>query len=104
MKLASLKDGRDGRLVVVSRDLRQFAPAEPVVRTLQQALDDWARVAPLLAEIAAGLEHGTTAAERFRERTAASPLPRAYQWVDGSAYLNHVELVRRARGAGIGKW
>ena len=99
MKLASLRDGRDGRLVVVSRDLRHFTSAEPVARTLQLAMDDWPRAEPLLREIAAGLERGTIASERFRERAAASPLPRAYQWVDGSAYLHHVELVRRARGA-----
>ena len=99
MKLASLKDGRDGRLVVVSRDLAHYAPATEAALTLQQALDDWASIAPRLDVIAKALEHGAAAAERFRERTAASPLPRAYQWVDGSAYLNHVELVRRARGA-----
>lgn len=99
MKLASLKDGRDGHLVVVSRDLTLCVSAEPFARTMQQALDNWTRVAPQLAEVATGLERGAAAAERFRERSAASPLPRAYQWLDGSAYLNHVELVRRARGA-----
>ncbi len=99
MKLASLKDGRDGRLVVVSRDLTRYAPADSVVSTLQEALDDWARFEPRLRAIAETLEHGAAAAERFRERSVASPLPRAYQWLDGSAYLNHVELVRRARGA-----
>ena len=99
MKLASLKDGRDGRLVVVSRDLTQYTSAQTVARTLQAAFDDWGRAEPRLRELAAGLERGSVLAERFREREAASPLPRAYQWVDGSAYLNHVELVRRARGA-----
>ena len=99
MKLASLKDGRDGRLVVVSRDLTRFVPAEPFAHTMQQAFDNWATVAPQLGEIAAMLDNGSNSGERFRERTVASPLPRAYQWVDGSAYLNHVELVRRARGA-----
>jgi fumarylacetoacetate (FAA) hydrolase len=99
MKLASLKGGRDGKLVVVSRDLTRYTPAEPVAATLQAALDDWSRLAPRLAELADGLERNAVVAERFREREAASPLPRAYQWVDGSAYLNHVELVRKARGA-----
>ncbi len=101
MKLASLKGGRDGHLVVVSRDLTRYAVAEPVARTLQQALDDWTRAEPRLRELADSLERGAVQAERFRERETASPLPRAYQWVDGSAYLNHVELVRRARGAEV---
>lgn len=100
MKLATLKNGsRDGRLVVVSRDLTQCTSAETVAPTLQAALDDWARVAPALAELAAGLEHGSVPADRFHEREAMSPLPRACQWADGSAYVNHVELVRKARGA-----
>jgi fumarylacetoacetate (FAA) hydrolase len=103
MKLASLKGGRDGRLVVVSRDLTRCTPAESVAPTLQAALDDWARAEPKLRAIAEALEHGAAASERFREREAASPLPRAYQWVDGSAYLNHVELVRQARGAEVPK-
>jgi fumarylacetoacetate (FAA) hydrolase len=100
MKLATLKDGtRDGRLVVVSRDLTRFTSAALVAPTLQAALDDWLSVAPKLGELAEGLEHGAVPSERFHEREAASPLPRAYQWADGSAYINHVELVRRARGA-----
>ncbi|GIL01113.1 MAG: 2-keto-4-pentenoate hydratase [Alphaproteobacteria bacterium] len=100
MKLASLKDGtRDGRLVVVSRDLTRCAEAGHVAPTLQAALDDWPRMSPRLAEIAEGLETGSQPARRFHEHEALSPLPRAYQWADGSAYLNHVELVRRARGA-----
>jgi fumarylacetoacetate (FAA) hydrolase len=103
MKLASLKGGRDGRLVVVSRDLTRCAPADTVAPTLQAALDDWARAEPQLRAITEALEHGAAASERFREREAASPLPRAYQWVDGSAYLNHVELVRQARGAEVPK-
>ena len=101
MKLASLKEGRDGRLVVVSRDLTRYITAEPAARTLQQALDDWGRAAPHLAEIADGLEQNPGNGERFRERAVSSPLPRAYQWLDGSAYLNHVELVRKARGAEV---
>ena len=99
MKLASLKGGRDGRLVVVSRDLRHFTDASGVAPTLQAALDDWAHAGPRLKALADDLERGTAFAERFREREAASPLPRAYQWIDASAFLNHVELVRKARGA-----
>ncbi|HVN01866.1 MAG TPA: fumarylacetoacetate hydrolase family protein [Caulobacteraceae bacterium] len=99
MKLASLDAGRDGRLVVVSRDLAWRADAPPAWPTLQVALDDWARAAPALAAIAARLEAGEGPRAPFDEAEAASPLPRAYQWADGSAYLNHVELVRRARGA-----
>ena len=99
MKLASLKGGRDGRLVVVSRDLAWCVGAEPIAPTLQAALDDWDACAPPLRQLAERLELGAVARQRFREHEAASPLPRAYQWADGSAYLNHVELVRRARGA-----
>jgi fumarylacetoacetate (FAA) hydrolase len=99
MKLASLKHGRDGRLVVVSRDLTRATDAFIVVPTLQAALDDWARVAPRLEVLAAELEVGSVPSFRFHEHECASPLPRAYQWADGSAYVNHVELVRKARGA-----
>jgi fumarylacetoacetate (FAA) hydrolase len=100
MKLASLKRGRDGRLVVVSRDLRWCVEATGVAPTLQAALDDWPRAQPALAAIAQMLESDAAGPRRpFDEAEAASPLPRAYQWADGSAYLNHVELVRRARGA-----
>jgi fumarylacetoacetate (FAA) hydrolase len=99
MKLASLKHGRDGRLVVVSRDLTRATDAFPVVATLQGALDDWARIGPRLADLAESLEHGSVPSFRFHEHDCASPLPRAYQWADGSAYVNHVELVRKARGA-----
>ncbi|MEO8812955.1 MAG: fumarylacetoacetate hydrolase family protein [Caulobacteraceae bacterium] len=99
MKLASLTGGRDGVLVVVSRDLAWFAPADGVAPTLQAALDDWERCAPLLAGVAESLDHGSIPRMRFHEHDAASPLPRAYQWADGSAYVNHVALVRRARGA-----
>ncbi|MDJ1159848.1 fumarylacetoacetate hydrolase family protein [Chelatococcus sp. SYSU_G07232] len=99
MKLASLKHGRDGRLVVVSKDLTRATDAFIVVPTLQAALDDWERVAPRLADLAEQLEHGSVPSFRFHEHDCASPLPRAYQWADGSAYVNHVELVRKARGA-----
>ncbi len=98
MKLASLKQGRDGRLVVVSRDLTRATDAFFIVPTLQAALDDWERVAPRLADLAEQLEHGSVPSFRFHEHDCAAPLPRAYQWADGSAYVNHVELVRRARG------
>lgn len=98
MKLASLKHGRDGRLVVVSRDLTRATEALPVVATLQQALDDWARVSPRLADLAEQLDHGSVPSFRFHEHDCMSPLPRAFQWADGSAYVNHVALVRQARG------
>lgn len=101
MKLASLKGGRDGRLVVVSRDLAWFAAAATIAPTLQAALDDWDRCEPYLRGLAESLEHDAVPRERFHEHEAASPLPRAYQWADGSAYVNHVELVRRARGAAM---
>ena len=99
MKLGSLKGGRDGRLVVVSDDLAWCAEAGHIAPTLQAALDDWARIEPQLALLATDLEHGVIPRDRFHERGAAAPLPRAYQWADGSAYVNHVELVRKARGA-----
>jgi fumarylacetoacetate (FAA) hydrolase len=99
MKLASLKSGRDGRLVVVSDDLAWCAEAAHIAPTLQAALDDWERAAPQLQMLATDLSHEVIPMMRFHERQAAAPLPRAYQWVDGSAYVNHVELVRKARGA-----
>ena len=99
MKLASLKHGRDGRLVVVSRDLNWFTDAFLIAPSLQAALDDWERCEPLLRALAESLEHEGVPRGRFREHEAAAPLPRAYQWADGSAYVNHVELVRKARGA-----
>lgn len=102
MKLATLRDGtRDGRLVVVSRDLTRCTDARRVAPTLQAALDDWDHVAPELEALSRDLEIGAEPEERFHERDALSPLPRAYQWADGSAYLNHVALVRRARGAAM---
>ena len=100
MKLATLKNStRDGRLVVVSRDLTRCSEVGHIARTLQDALDDWEHVAPRLERVAEGLETGSQPATRFHEHDAASPLPRAYQWADGSAYVNHVELVRKARNA-----
>ena len=100
MKLATLKDStRDGRLVVVSRDLTRCSEVGHIARTLQSALDDWAHAGPRLARVAEGIETGSQPTMRFHEHEAASPLPRAYQWADGSAYVNHVELVRKARNA-----
>jgi fumarylacetoacetate (FAA) hydrolase len=99
MKLASLKGGRDGRLVVVSNDLAWYSPADRIALTLQAALDDWERCEPELRGLAESLEHGSVPKARFHEHDAASPLPRAYQWADGSAYVNHVALVRQARAA-----
>ena len=99
MKLASLRKGRDGHLVVVSRDLTRATDASAVAKTLQSALDEWETIAPRLMDLAEALEHGSVPSFRFHEHDCASPLPRAYQWADGSAYVNHVELVRKARGA-----
>lgn len=99
MKLASMPGGRDGKLVVVTADLAWYAGAAHVVPTLQAALDDWQRYEPALRALATELEHGAIPRERFHERAVAAPLPRAFQWADGSAYVNHVELVRQARGA-----
>lgn len=99
MKLASLKGGRDGRLVVVSSDLAWFTDASHIAPTLQAALDHWGRCEAELRGLGESLEHAAVPRERFHEHAAASPLPRAYQWVDGSAYVNHVQLVRKARGA-----
>ena len=102
MKLATLKDGtRDGKLVVVSKDLTRYCAADNIAPTLQAALDDWAEVAPKLEALYTDVEHEAVPCERFHEREAHSPLPRAYQWADGSAYINHVELVRKARGAEV---
>jgi fumarylacetoacetate (FAA) hydrolase len=99
MKIGSLKRGRDGRLVVVSRDLAWCADATHIAPTLQAALDDWDTVAPQLELLSTDLAHEAIPMMRFHERNAAAPLPRAYQWADGSAYVNHVQLVRKARGA-----
>ncbi|MBN8956603.1 MAG: fumarylacetoacetate hydrolase family protein [Rhizobiales bacterium] len=99
MKLASLKSGRDGHLVVVSRDLSRAADASAIVPTLQAALDGWEAAAPRLAVLADGLEQGDLASIAFEPEKCAAPLPRAFQWADASAYVNHVELVRKARGA-----
>ncbi len=101
MKLATLANGtRDGQLVVVSRDLERAMPVPRVAPTLQQALDRWFELAPLLQQAADDLEAGrATGSMPFEAAKALAPLPRAHHWVDGSAYVNHVELVRKARGA-----
>lgn len=99
MKLASLPQGRDGRLIVVSNDLAWYADADHIVPTMQGLLDAWDRYAPLVEALSIELEHAAIPRKRFHEREAAAPLPRAFQWADGSAYVNHVELVRKARGA-----
>jgi fumarylacetoacetate (FAA) hydrolase len=100
VRLATLRDGtRDGALLVVASDGRRCARARGVAPTLQAALDDWPRAAPALAALAARLEAGTLAAEPLDEARLGPPLPRAYEWIDGSAFLNHVRLVRRARNA-----
>jgi fumarylacetoacetate (FAA) hydrolase len=100
MKLASLKHGRDGRLVVVSRDLSTCATVTDIAPTFQCAMDDWANAAPHLARVYDLLNEGNAqGAKPFVAADCASPLPRAYQWADGSAYVTHVELVRKARGA-----
>ncbi len=102
MKLATLNNGtRDGKLVVVSKDLTRCCAAGYIAPTMQAALDDWERIGPELEVLARDVEHETVPCERFHERQAHSPLPRAYQWADGSAYINHVELVRQARGAEV---
>jgi fumarylacetoacetate (FAA) hydrolase len=103
MKLATLKNGmRDGELVVVSRDLSRYVPVPDMVATLQGAMDRWESMAAPLRdayhELNAG---GRRDARPFDQAQAMSPLPRAYQWADGSAYVNHVELVRKARGADL---
>ncbi len=100
MKLGSLKEGgRDGTLIVVDRAIKRAVRAGGVAPTLQKALDDWASVEPKLSALAQELADGKAAgAFDLNTRTLAAPLPRAYQWADGSAYVVHVELVRKARG------
>ncbi|ABC83187.1 fumarylacetoacetate hydrolase family protein [Anaeromyxobacter dehalogenans] len=100
MRLATQRDGsRDGRLMVVRRDGEALLDAAPAARTLQDALDRWEAAEPKLRALAESLDSGRAAGVPLDPRTLHSPLPRAYEWVDGSAYLNHVRLVRKARGA-----
>ena len=100
MKLASYKSGRDGQLMIVDRQLQNCCPATDIAGTLQAALDDWKAIAPKLEERYRSLCAGERSdAEPFDAERCAAPLPRAYHWADGSAYVTHVELVRKARGA-----
>ncbi len=103
MKLATYKDGsRDGQLVMVSRDLSQAHYATHIANRLQQVLDDWNFLSPQLQDLYSALNNGRARhAFAFDPKMCMAPLPRAYQWADGSAYLNHVELVRKARGADV---
>ncbi|WP_330960289.1 fumarylacetoacetate hydrolase family protein [Photobacterium sp. 53610] len=100
MKLASLNHGRDGQLIIVSRDLTQAVHAHDIAPTLQFALDNWEQVEADLQHLYRNLNDGIAKdVFPFNPAHCASPLPRAFQWADGSAYVNHVELVRKARGA-----
>lgn len=99
MKLASLRNGRDGQLIVVSRDCGRYVEAGPVVSTLQDALDSWHSTYPQLQSLSKSLELDNSRSHPLDCEKLTSPLPRAFQWADGSAYVTHVELVRKARGA-----
>lgn len=99
MKLASLKHRRDGQLIVVNQALSHYADASHIAPILQAALDNWLICQPLLVSLYQQLEAGDIKGKTFNSSHCASPLPRAYQWIDGSAYVNHVELVRKARNA-----
>ncbi len=100
MKFATYKnDTRDGKLMLVSRDLSRACEVSDIANTLQQLLDNWAELAPQMEKRYQALNNQDVDSERFDQRRCESPLPRAYQWADGSAYVNHVELVRKARGA-----
>ena len=102
MKLATLQQGgRDGTLVVVSRDLKRCHSVPAIARTMLAAMDDWATVEPQLRQVYEDLNSGAIAGEAFDQGACHSPLPRTWQWADGSAYINHVELVRRARNAEV---
>ena len=100
MKLASLKHGRDGMLVVVDRNLKFCVAVPHIAHTMQDVMDDWHHTAPRLMRVYDLLNEGAAdGAKSFDPKACAAPLPRAYQWADGSAYVTHVELVRKARGA-----
>jgi len=104
MKLATLKSySRDGSLAVVNRELTRAIAVPDIAPTLQDALDDWAGVEPRLQQVYRALNAGDGESIPFAASQAAAPLPRAYQWLDGSAYLSHVERVRKARGADLPK-
>ena len=99
MKLASLKSGRDGKLVVVSKDLARMADASEIAPTMQAAVDEWDMLAPQLRELSAKLNRGVIEGEPFDQARCGAPFPRAFQWSSGMAYLNHLELSRMARGS-----
>lgn len=100
MKLATLRNGRpDGQLVVVSADLGRYVAAGRIAPNLQVALDDWETAAPLLAELSSQLDAGAIAGQPFDPALALAPLPRAYQWIDGSGYMSHLERVRSLKGS-----
>ena len=99
MKLASLKHGRDGKLVVVSKDLSRYTSAEPIARTMQEALDNWSDSESDLIGVYEKLQSGSISGFDFDPTLCDALLPRSYHWVDGSAYVTHVQLVRKARGA-----
>ncbi|MCD7059609.1 fumarylacetoacetate hydrolase family protein [Pelagibacterium xiamenense] len=100
MKLASLRNGRpDGHLVIVSRDLTRFASAGRIASNLQDALDDWSRAAPILQAVSDQLNNGEIAGMPFEPREALAPLPRAYQWIDGSGFMVHLDRVRSLKGS-----
>ena len=102
MKLATLKQGgRDGTLVVVSRDLKRCRAVPAIARTMLAAMDDWATVEAQLRQVYEALNSGAIEGEAFDQNACHSPLPRTWQWADGSAYINHVELVRKARNAEV---
>ena len=100
MKLATLRNGRpDGQLVVLSADLARYVSAGRIAPTLQAALDDWDVHAPALSALAAQLDAGAISGQPFEAELALAPLPRAYQWIDGSGYLSHLERVRSLKGS-----
>ena len=99
MKLASINQGRDGQLIVVDNQMQRYVAATEIAPTLQAALDNWDNCKEPLAALCLQLENGEIDSQAFNSEICASPLPRAFQWADGSAYVNHVELVRKARNA-----
>jgi len=99
LKLASLKDGRDGKLIIVSKDLTRYESAAEVAKTMQSALDDWSNCYEKLNTIYQDLQSGKIQGSTLDLNLCTAPLPRSYHWVDGSAYVTHVELVRKTRGA-----
>jgi len=101
MKLATIKNNtRDGQLVVVNRDLSKAVTVSKIAQTMQQALDNWVELSPKLEEVYSKLQAGDKSESfDFDTQNAMAPIPRSYHWADGSAYVTHVELVRKARGA-----